>query len=48
LIIDDNVLIDGKTGQVRHGGNFQAMDVTNATEKTRIASYRETSLPAMY
>ncbi|KAG8762793.1 hypothetical protein FRC11_007749 [Ceratobasidium sp. 423] len=33
----DNPLIDGETGQVHHGGNFQAMAVTNAMEKTRLA-----------
>lgn len=33
----DNPLIDGKTGRVHHGGNFQAMAVTNAMEKTRLA-----------
>ncbi|OCH85474.1 phenylalanine ammonia-lyase [Obba rivulosa] len=33
----DNPLIDGKTGRVHHGGNFQAMSVTNAMEKTRLS-----------
>lgn len=33
----DNPLIDGETGQIHHGGNFQAMAVTNAMEKTRLA-----------
>ncbi|THH33065.1 hypothetical protein EUX98_g1153 [Antrodiella citrinella] len=33
----DNPLIDGETGRVHHGGNFQAMAVTNAMEKTRLA-----------
>ena len=33
----DNPLIDGDTGEVHHGGNFQAMAVTNAMEKTRLA-----------
>ncbi|GJE91396.1 phenylalanine ammonia-lyase [Phanerochaete sordida] len=33
----DNPLIDGETGVVHHGGNFQAMAVTNAMEKTRLA-----------
>jgi len=33
----DNPLIDGETGKVHHGGNFQAMAVTNAMEKTRLA-----------
>lgn len=33
----DNPLIDSKTGEVHHGGNFQAMAVSNAMEKTRLA-----------
>ncbi|KAG5220247.1 phenylalanine ammonia-lyase [Salix suchowensis] len=33
----DNPLIDGETGEIHHGGNFQAMAVTNAMEKTRLA-----------
>jgi phenylalanine ammonia-lyase len=33
----DNPLIDGETGQVHHGGNFQAMAITNSMEKTRLA-----------
>ncbi|TBU36760.1 PAL-domain-containing protein [Dichomitus squalens] len=33
----DSPLIDGETGEVHHGGNFQAMSVTNAMEKTRLA-----------
>ncbi|KAL0566724.1 Protein pal1 [Marasmius crinis-equi] len=33
----DNPLIDGDTGVVHHGGNFQAMAVTNAMEKTRLS-----------
>ncbi|KAH8828023.1 L-Aspartase-like protein [Flagelloscypha sp. PMI_526] len=33
----DNPLIETKTGIVHHGGNFQAMAVTNAMEKTRLA-----------
>ena len=33
----DNPLIDGETGIVHHGGNFQAMAVTNAMEKTRLS-----------
>ncbi|ESK92064.1 phenylalanine ammonium lyase [Moniliophthora roreri MCA 2997] len=33
----DNPLIDGETGKVHHGGNFQAMAVTNAMEKTRLS-----------
>jgi len=37
LTATDNPLINGKTGTVHHGGNFQAMAVTNAMEKTRLA-----------
>jgi phenylalanine ammonia-lyase len=33
----DNPLIDGTTGHIHHGGNFQAMSVTNALEKSRLA-----------
>ncbi|PFH51550.1 hypothetical protein AMATHDRAFT_74899 [Amanita thiersii Skay4041] len=33
----DNPLIDGETGHIHHGGNFQAMAVTNAMEKTRLS-----------
>ncbi|KAF5383479.1 hypothetical protein D9757_006119 [Collybiopsis confluens] len=33
----DNPLVDGATGHVHHGGNFQAMAVTNAMEKTRLS-----------
>ncbi|PCH35629.1 phenylalanine ammonia-lyase [Wolfiporia cocos MD-104 SS10] len=33
----DNPLIDGDTETVHHGGNFQAMAVTNAMEKTRLS-----------
>ena len=33
----DNPLVDGETGVVHHGGNFQAMAVTNAMEKTRLS-----------
>ncbi|KAL0061735.1 hypothetical protein AAF712_011407 [Marasmius tenuissimus] len=33
----DNPLVDGETGEVHHGGNFQAMAVTNAMEKTRLS-----------
>ncbi|KAG5639483.1 hypothetical protein H0H81_001605 [Sphagnurus paluster] len=33
----DNPLVDSETGKVHHGGNFQAMAVTNAMEKTRLA-----------
>ncbi|KDQ20054.1 hypothetical protein BOTBODRAFT_27476 [Botryobasidium botryosum FD-172 SS1] len=35
----DNPLIDGETGSVHHGGNFQAMAVTNAMEKTRLSLF---------
>lgn len=30
-------MIDGESGEVHHGGNFQAMAVTNSMEKTRLA-----------
>ncbi|KAA1470566.1 phenylalanine ammonia-lyase [Dentipellis sp. KUC8613] len=33
----DNPLVDSETGEVHHGGNFQAMAVSNAMEKTRLA-----------
>jgi phenylalanine ammonia-lyase len=33
----DNPLVDSETNEVHHGGNFQAMAVTNAMEKTRLA-----------
>ncbi|PPQ79955.1 hypothetical protein CVT25_003027 [Psilocybe cyanescens] len=33
----DNPLIESETGIIHHGGNFQAMAVTNAMEKTRLA-----------
>lgn len=33
----DNPLVDGETGEVHHGGNFQAMAVSNAMEKTRLS-----------
>jgi len=32
----DNPLLDGETGKIHHGGNFQAMAVTNVMEKTRL------------
>jgi phenylalanine ammonia-lyase len=32
----DNPLVDGETGTIHYGGNFQAMAVTNAMEKTRL------------
>jgi phenylalanine ammonia-lyase len=35
----DNPLFDGETGHVHHGGNFQAMAVSAAMEKTRLALY---------
>ncbi|KAG8795607.1 hypothetical protein FRC16_010028 [Serendipita sp. 398] len=35
----DNPLIDSKARHVYHGGNFQAMAVTNAMEKTRLAAH---------
>ncbi|PPQ88445.1 hypothetical protein CVT25_011571 [Psilocybe cyanescens] len=33
----DNPLVDGDEGVVHNGGNFQAMAVTNAMEKTRLS-----------
>ncbi|KAJ6499977.1 L-Aspartase-like protein, partial [Mycena vitilis] len=33
----DNPLVDGETGDIHHGGNFQAMSVSNAMEKSRLA-----------
>ncbi|KAJ3516420.1 hypothetical protein NLJ89_g1123 [Agrocybe chaxingu] len=33
----DNPLIESETGIIHHGGNFQAMAITNAMEKTRLA-----------
>lgn len=33
----DNPLVDSSTGHIHHGGNFQAMAVTNAMEKTRLS-----------
>ncbi|KAF9529392.1 L-Aspartase-like protein [Crepidotus variabilis] len=33
----DNPLIETETGFIHHGGNFQAMAVTNSMEKTRLA-----------
>lgn len=32
----DNPLVDGETGTIHNGGNFQAMAVTNAMERTRL------------
>jgi phenylalanine ammonia-lyase len=34
----DNPLIDANTGDIYHGGNFQAVSVTTAMEKTRLAA----------
>lgn len=33
----DNPLVDPETGHIHHGGNFQAMAVTNVMEKTRLS-----------
>ncbi|KAF9519362.1 hypothetical protein BS47DRAFT_1388195 [Hydnum rufescens UP504] len=33
----DNPLIDGESGHIHHGGNFQAMAVTNPMEQTRLS-----------
>ncbi|OKL57976.1 hypothetical protein UA08_06537 [Talaromyces atroroseus] len=33
----DNPLIDVKTGSIHHGGNFQAVSITSAMEKTKSA-----------
>ncbi|KAF8520821.1 L-Aspartase-like protein [Gautieria morchelliformis] len=35
----DNPLFDPSTSQVHHGGNFQALALTTAFEKTRLATY---------
>lgn len=32
----DNPLIDVAGDKIHHGGNFQAMSITNAMEKTRL------------
>lgn len=37
FVATDNPLIESETGIIHHGGNFQAMAVTNAMEKTRLA-----------
>lgn len=37
FLATDNPLIDGELGEIHHGGNFQAMAITNAMEKTRLA-----------
>ncbi|KAF1938927.1 phenylalanine ammonia-lyase [Clathrospora elynae] len=34
----DNPLIDSVTGEIHHGGNFQAISVTSAMEKCRLAA----------
>ncbi|KAJ4290382.1 hypothetical protein N0V90_010598 [Kalmusia sp. IMI 367209] len=34
----DNPLIDASTGDIYHGGNFQAVSVTSAMEKSRLAA----------
>jgi phenylalanine ammonia-lyase len=36
LLATDNPLVDGDTGTIHNGGNFQAMAVTNAMEHTRL------------
>ena len=37
FVATDNPLVDGETGIIHHGGNFQAMSVTNTMEKTRLS-----------
>ena len=37
LVATDNPLVDGEAGVIHHGGNFQAMSVTNTMEKTRLS-----------
>ena len=37
LVATDNPLVDTETNEIHHGGNFQAMAVTNAMEKTRLS-----------
>ena len=37
LVATDNPLVEPSTGDIHHGGNFQAMAVTNSMEKTRLA-----------
>ena len=37
FLATDNPLIELDTGIIHHGGNFQAMAITNAMEKTRLA-----------
>lgn len=34
----DNPLLDASTGDIYHGGNFQAMSITSAMEKCRLAA----------
>ena len=36
-VATDNPLVDGQTGTIHSGGNFQAMAVTNSMEKTRLS-----------
>ena len=36
IVATDNPLIDGETGQVHHGGNFQAMAVTNEIGRAHV------------
>ncbi|KAJ3509907.1 hypothetical protein NLJ89_g4970 [Agrocybe chaxingu] len=36
----DNPLIESETATIHHGGNFQAMAITNAMEKARLALHR--------
>ena len=37
FVATDNPLVDGEKGEIHHGGNFQAMSVTNTMEKTRLS-----------
>ena len=37
FVATDNPLVDSETGIIHHGGNFQAMSVTNTMEKTRLS-----------
>ncbi|KAI0260177.1 phenylalanine ammonia-lyase [Gloeopeniophorella convolvens] len=37
VLATDNPLFNGETGEAHHGGNFQAMAVTGAMERTRLA-----------
>ena len=36
-VATDNPLVDGQTGRIHNGGNFQAMAVTNVMENTRLS-----------